>query len=158
MRPIHPITALLLILAALGPGAAHGQQPAGPRDLPNPQATPGDVTGATREQLCAPGYVPSLPPVTAQAQALVFQAYGLNGAAPGTYQLDHLVPLSLGGSNAIANLWPLAVDAQPYNVDVKRRLEQRLLQMVCSGQLTLAAAQRAMASDWVSAYWNYVGE
>jgi hypothetical protein len=158
LRSLPPIIALAALLAALGPAAPRAQQPAGPGDLPNPQATPGDVTGATREQLCAPGAAPGLPPIPEQIGELVLQSYGLDGAPPGAYHIDHLVPASLGGSNAITNLWPMAVNAQPYNPDVKRRLERQLVQMVCSGQLALTAAQQAIARNWVTAYWNYVGE
>jgi hypothetical protein len=152
------LAAALLVLAALVPAPLLAQQPAGPRDLPNPQATPGDVTAATREQLCAPGYQANPPPPSAQTQILVFQAYGLDGSQPGRYLLDYLIPPTLGGSSAITNLWPMAQDAEPYNPRVKYRLEQKLLQLVCSGQVTLAAAQQAIARNWVNAYWNYVGE
>ena len=149
---------LTLLLAALAPGPLLAQQPAGPRDLPNPQATPGDVTGATREQLCVPGYQPNPPPPSVRTQVLVLQAYGMDGAQPGSYMLNYLIPPTLGGSSAITNLWPMATDAEPYNPRVKYRLEQKLLEMVCSGRITLAAAQQAIARNWVDAYWNYVGE
>jgi hypothetical protein len=38
---------------------------------------------------------------------------------------------------------------------MKDRLENRLHQMVCAGQLDLTTAQQAIASDWVAAYKRY---
>jgi hypothetical protein len=35
-------------------------------------------------------------------------------------------------------------------------LEERLHEMVCSHQLDLAAAQKAIATDWIVAYQKYV--
>jgi hypothetical protein len=36
----------------------------------------------------------------------VYAAYGIAAANRGEYTIDHLVPLSLGGSNRPDNLWP----------------------------------------------------
>jgi hypothetical protein len=38
---------------------------------------------------------------------------------------------------------------------VKDRLENRLHQMVCAGELDLTTAQQAIASDWIAAYKRY---
>jgi hypothetical protein len=61
------------------------------------------------------------------------------------------IPLELGGSNAIGNLWP-----QNYrgflNADDKDRLENYLHDAVCSGRMPLQTAQEAIATDWVKAY------
>jgi hypothetical protein len=38
---------------------------------------------------------------------------------------------------------------------VKDELEERLHQMVCSGDLDLPTAQREIASDWIAAYKKY---
>ena len=69
-------------------------------------------------------------------------------------EVDHLISLELGGSNRLRNLWP-----EPYNIvwnaHVKDRLENRLHQMVCAGELDLTTAQQAIASDWIAAYKRY---
>ena len=80
-------------------------------------------------------------------------AYGDHGSMRG-YEYDHLVSLELGGApNDARNLWP-EPGASP---NVKDRLEDRLHTMVCHGTITLAAAQRAIAVDWLAAYRRYVG-
>jgi hypothetical protein len=66
------------------------------------------------------------------------------------------VSLELGGSNAIANLWP-----EPYagrwGARTKDVLENRLHDLVCDGRLRLRAAQRLEARNWVAAYRRFVG-
>jgi hypothetical protein len=65
------------------------------------------------------------------------------------YEYDHLVPLELGGAeNDPRNLWP-EPGASP---NPKDELEHRLHSLVCAGELSLAAAQREIASDWVAVY------
>jgi hypothetical protein len=42
------------------------------------------------------------------------------------------------------------------NAQVKDRLEGKLHELVCSGQLDLKTAQQAIAADWIGAYKFYV--
>jgi hypothetical protein len=62
----------------------------------------------------------------------------------------------LGGSNSIKNLWPESHRTSPWNAQVKDRLEDKLHELVCGGQLDLKTAQRAIASNWIEAYKKYV--
>jgi hypothetical protein len=62
-------------------------------------------------------------------------------------ELDHLVAREIGGSNAAANLW---VEAGPIP-NRKDRVEGALHDAVCRRQVTLAAAQAAMAHNWMTA-------
>jgi hypothetical protein len=39
--------------------------------------------------------------------------------------------------------------------DVKDALEDRLRELVCSGKVDLASAQRDISSDWIAAYRKY---
>jgi len=73
----------------------------------------------------------------------------------GFYEYDHLVSLELGGArNDARNLWP-EPGASP---NPKDSLEARLHARVCDGEMTLSAAQLAIAHDWVGAYQRYVGK
>ncbi|WP_051450173.1 HNH endonuclease signature motif containing protein [Actinospica robiniae] len=75
----------------------------------------------------------------------MYKAYGI---ASGTVsELDHLVPLELGGANDVANLWP-EIGKLP---NPKDKVENDLREEVCSGKVSLAAAQKAIAADWMTA-------
>jgi hypothetical protein len=78
--------------------------------------------------------------------------YGLAPRAYGsTLEIDHIVSLELGGSNDIANLYPEKAKPRP-GFHEKDRLENLLHERVCSGRISLAAARRQIASDWVRLY------
>ena len=74
------------------------------------------------------------------------------------YELDHLISLELGGTTTQANLWPQAYErrggryAAPWQgSETKDQVENRLHDEVCSGQLSLSAAQHQIATNWLTA-------
>ena len=81
--------------------------------LPDPRCTPGSITPLVTSAdlgttICEQGYSASVrPPVslTEPAKYALMRAYGLSGS-PSQYEFDHLIPLELGGSSNLANLWP----------------------------------------------------
>jgi hypothetical protein len=79
-------------------------------------------------------------------------AYGLQGQPLSTTELDHLIPLELGGAPAdVANLWPEPWTGEP-NAHEKDAVENYLHAQVCRGTVTLAEAQRMIATDWFAVY------
>lgn len=81
----------------------------------------------------------------------MYAEYGIASHSPGEYEVDHLISLELGGSNAVANLWPEAALPRP-GFHEKDALENRLHALVCAGRMTLAQAQRLIATNWLAAY------
>jgi len=77
----------------------------------------------------------------------VFARYGLAYAeAHDAFELDHLIPLELGGDNSAANLWP-----QPNRwSQTKDDVENYLHRKVCAGKISIGEAQGAIGTDWVS--------
>ena len=60
------------------------------------------------------------------------------------FEIDHLVPIEIGGSNDRDNLW-----AQPIQqARIKDKLENQLHEEVCAGRLSLEDAQHCIAEDW----------
>jgi hypothetical protein len=118
--------------------------------LPDPGCTPGTrLRLAKRAMVCVPGYTRRVRNVTASSRAAVYAAYGMTRRFDGNDgELDHLVSLELGGSNARANLFPEAAPGSKR----KDRLENALHAEVCAGRLTLHRAQRLIAGNWVRAY------
>ena len=84
-----------------------------------------------------------------------YARYGLARVAH-AYEVDRLVSVGIGGSSAIANLWPEHL-YEPWGARTKDRLERTLRRLVCSGRLSLASAQRQEAANWIKAYKRYVG-
>lgn len=125
--------------------------------LPDPKMTPGDALTTDTQVVCQPGYAKSVRNVPQSLKNQVYRQYGVTSRQPHEYEVDHLVSLQLGGSNSIRNLWPQSFVTQPLNAYVKDRVENKLHELVCSGQLPLEQAQREIASNWVEAYKKYVG-
>ena len=87
----------------------------------------------------------------------VFDRYGLGATVPAGYNVDHLIPPGLGGSNDIRNLWPQPLSGK-WNYFVKNELERHLRKRVCRGELDLQQARKEIAADWINAYRKYLGE
>jgi hypothetical protein len=73
------------------------------------------------------------------------------------YEEDHLISLEIGGApSAEANLWPEPYNA-PEGARVKDVVENKLHALVCDHAISLATAQKAIATNWWVAYQTYVG-
>jgi len=143
----------------------HGEGgPVHPRSeaLPNPRLTPGATNPAVTQAdihstICARGYTRTIRPperYTERLKRRQIREYGYRDRKLWSYEEDHLIPLEVGGNpTSPRNLWP-----QPYHVAggwgarIKDHLENRLNHMVCRGELSLARAQRMIATNWVDAY------
>jgi hypothetical protein len=123
-------------------------------DLPIRSLTPGTVLTRTAAVVCVSGYASSVRNVPDREKEAVYARYAVPHT-PYQHEVDHLISLELGGSNAITNLWP-----EPYagrwNARVKDVLENRLHDLVCTHRIRLAAAQRLIATNWIAAYRRYV--
>ena len=123
--------------------------------MPDPALTPGAVLTTNAARVCVRGYSASVRDVPQSEKDAVYARYGV-ADVPYKHEVDHLVSLEVGGSNAIRNLWP-----EPYagrwGARTKDVLEDRLHELVCDGRLGLRRAQRIEAADWVLAYRRYVG-
>lgn len=121
--------------------------------LPDHECTPGAIfPDATKDIICVSGYTAKVRNVSAGTKKKIYAAYGL--AYPqvtGTYEADHLIPLELGGSNEIANLFPEAGSPTP-GFREKDLVENYLHQEVCAGRIELGAAQKQIANDWLAVY------
>jgi hypothetical protein len=131
-----------------------GQQPT--PIVPDSNLTPGDSFDVIAQDVCVPGYTKKVRAVPQATKRQVYSEYGITEHQEGDYEVDHLIPLELGGSNSIKNLWPESYRTSPWNARVKDQLESRLHKLVCDRELDLKMAQREIAANWIEAYKKYV--
>lgn len=122
---------------------------------PRTSLTPGVTRPVTRQEVCSSEPVEPVRVIPASLRQRVFETYGMPNAQPRAYEVDYLITPELGGADDIRNLWPEPYSATVWNAHVKDALEDRLHQMVCTGQIDLATAQHDIATDWISAYKRY---
>jgi hypothetical protein len=115
--------------------------------LPNPKLTPGKIVTNDTDRAG----------VTLAMEQKVFARYRLPWSRRGEFKMDHLIPLELGGADAIENLWPQSVRAKPYGADRKDQLTEVLVERVKAGQITLAQAQEQISRDWIDAFIDHLG-
>jgi hypothetical protein len=133
--------------------------------LPDRVCTPGAVDaeviapslgnpGNLRGTICARGWAQSARAPQQETEPVKRTAMGAYGVRipMNTVELDHLVPLELGGSNDVSNLWPEPSDlpGQSYH-NTKDTVENTLNRAVCVGTVSLGAAQNAIANNWTTA-------
>jgi hypothetical protein len=152
-------TLLFAVLACLA-------APVWATDLPNPSLTPGATNpevnqGNIDQTICIRGYTKTIRPpayYTNRLKKEQLAQYGYADHNPKHYEEDHLIPLEIGGNPTdVRNLWPEPRNSQ-YSAGEKDRLENRLHELVCTHQLPLVRAQREIATNWVAAYKEYVGQ
>lgn len=103
-----------------------------------------DNIGST---ICVKGYTATVrPPLsyTAPIKRRLWTELGKPGKLS-DYELDHNVPLEVGGApEDLANLW-LEPIVQARRKD---KVENRVHTLVCNGTITLAAGQQCFITDW----------
>src|SRR5271165_3556365 len=127
---------------------------AGPAYLyPNPTLTPGAVLTTDVSTICVPGYAASVRDVSTATKKQVYAEYGVSyPQALGAYEVDHFIPLEIGGSNDIKNLWLEPATPTP-GFHQKDQFENFEHGQVCNGKISVAEAQSRMLSDWYF-YWE----
>ncbi len=125
-------------------------------DVPNSVRTPGTTLDVTAADICVSGYAKRVRNVPSAVKRQAYASYGVRSHEPGEYEIDHLISLSLGGSNSIRNLWPESFRTQPWNAYVKDELENELHRRVCAGRIELAKAQYVISHNWIIGYRIYV--
>jgi hypothetical protein len=146
--------------------------------MPDPAFTPGvtnpSVTQATIGQtICVAGWTSTVRPResytekvkaleagsggTAMYEGVTYDVHGFHVADPllRHYELDHLIPLELGGAPADPrNLWlepyeaPLGAAPAGGGSQTKDSVENAARRAVCDGTIALSDAQHRIATNW----------
>jgi hypothetical protein len=129
--------------------------------LPNPTLTPGEMLPQfSQDDICALGFAKAHRPSRTESTALkklVFERYGIAWSRHAEFELDHDIPLCLGGSNALANLWPEPFSGS-WNAYLKDDLEIWLYDQVCAGTMSLRDAQEQISTNWIECYKRAFGD
>ena len=158
-------TALISTALVLGlqvPGFATSRDPG----LPNSSVTPGATNPLVTQSnihstICVSGYTKTIRPPESYTYKLKYtqldSGYNYKGnTSTSNYEEDHLVPLEVGGNPAsVKNLWP-----EPWlvtwNAGKKDQLENKMHSLVCSGAISLFAAQKVFMTNWIAGYQKYI--
>lgn len=106
--------------------------------------TPGDVITTARSDICTSGWATAHRNVTYPQRRRIFARYGIPYDQHRQYELDHLIPLEAGGSNADTNLFP-----QPWAAARRKdNDEDRAHAGICTGRKTVAQTQRWIVRRW----------
>ncbi len=118
-----------------------------------------EVRQTTIDQtICVPGYTRQVRPSTSYTNGVkrkLLRVAGIEVSRISDFELDHIVPLALGGhprrlENLMLQPWEGTDGAKR-----KDRLEVKLQCLVCAGQVSLAEAQQNIYADWLAAYHRY---
>jgi hypothetical protein len=109
------------------------------------------------ETICRPGYSRSVRPayaITEEIKRRLMRAQH-PGERLADYELDHLIPISIGGAPLNErDLWLQPRRGQA-NANDKNILAYVLWHLVCEHRVPLQTAQRAISHDWTQAYSIY---
>lgn len=144
-----PLIIALALLTAPPAGAE-------PTIVPDPTLTPGAVRTTNVGEICSTP-TSQLRHWSRDRDDKIMREYGLPTGAHPSFEVDHLIPLCLGGADSDPNLWPEPRRSiEPvFNAERKDELEARMCSLACSGQLDVRQAQREISEDWTSAYGKY---
>jgi hypothetical protein len=130
--------------------------------LPDPAITPGAVRVVTVKELCTTS-TKAVRHTTSATKAAVYRKYGevprrapeCTGPSNSCFEVDHLVPLEVGGADVIENLWPQKYDGE-WGAHRKDLLENLMHRKVCKGELSIQDAQKALMENWIDGYKKYL--
>jgi 5-methylcytosine-specific restriction endonuclease McrA len=129
--------------------------------LPDSECTPGAVNptvttevlrGPSFRTACVRGHASSAAEKNQTYQRYAIEHPDQNTGQTQACELDHLISLELGGADTVDNIWP---QCGPPGVSLSERyfkrkdaVENFLAKQVREGKMSLAEAQKGIATDW----------
>ena len=122
--------------------------------LGNSEITGGIILTNDLNLICSKGYTTTVRDVPQDVRLKIYEINGVSYPQPrGMYELDHVIPLELGGGNGIGNLQLEARDPRPGSLE-KDRVENYLHKQVCSRNMDLEEARNQMKNNWTNVYFR----
>lgn len=111
---------------------------------PPPELTPGELCSPTEQDFDGYRYPSQIAHcrrnVSHREKIAIGKSYGISPDELHFYEIDHYIPLSIGGNNSARNLWPLVKKV----ARAKSVVEARIYQAVAKGELTQDEATQAI--------------
>ena len=114
---------------------------------PNPNLTPGQIQTNDMNVICYHYYDQLLISVPQDIVDQVYKEYNITSYGPGEYEIDHWIPLALGGSNELSNLWPQPINFPGYRE--KDYVQLYLHDEICNHNMSLIDARNIITGDWL---------
>jgi len=119
---------------------------------PNAILTPGDIATNDLNVICYEYYSKLLVAVPDETVKQVYEEYMIDNPGYKKYEIDHWIPLALGGSNNLQNLWPQPINYPGYKE--KDYTHMYLRDQVCNHNMSLSKARELITGDWYTIYLN----
>src|SRR6476661_9377515 len=104
--------------------------------VPNEAMTPGDFCTRQDPDYLGDAYAEKIPKcerdVIYLTKQRIYELYNVKKSCQVNYTIDHFIPLSIGGSNSPANLWPENKSIKA----LRQNLELDLFQQIRDGKIT----------------------
>lgn len=130
------ISALIILIVSSGVSQSWANKP-DPNFTPGLLCSPQDVDFSGYNP---PGVAICKRDVTTEKKMKIAQHYGVPRADWSKYEFDHLIPVCIGGSSDIRNIWPEPLD----DAHRKDLLEDRLCNDLRAGRINQADAVKEM--------------
>lgn len=108
--------------------------------IPNPNWTSGDICDTQDPDFKEFRYSEKIPycerNVSQHTKTQIYALYGVPTHCRPFYTIDHFIPLSIGGTNDVRNLWPEARAVKK----ARQNLEQTIFKKLERGQITQTQA------------------
>lgn len=127
--------------------------------LPDPALTPGSVRTTNLDEICNTP-TSAVRDVSGSTKERVRRLYGMKNKRDlwcntmEGCEIDHLIPLAVGGSNNVDNLWPQPYEGE-WNAYHKDHLEKRMRSLMCKRIVSVEDAQMAFR-NWIEGYKRYI--
>jgi hypothetical protein len=130
-------TVLFLIWLAVWVDQAHAQ-------AINPGVTQANIS----QTICVSGWTATVRPSVSYTGALKRKLAKAQGVLVKDYELDHVVPLEVGGAPSDPKNLKLQIWTGPDGAHAKDVVENRMHRMVCARTITLYKARQCFFNDW----------
>lgn len=125
-----------------------------PPEVSNLPDVPGLVRTSDARLICSTG-TKQLRHWSRERDNRVLRRAGLPTGPHPDYEIDHLIPLGIGGADDEANLWAQKRKGE-WGAEKKDKLEWKMRDLICNHGFDPPALQMAIAHDWIEAYERYM--